>query len=173
MPDKPEKIDLTTVTYNEGPPSADAATLGVAAADDTSPASVPPQFKPVLGGLENAPPPGEVTSEDTQEAGPLPGLYYYRVVATDEAASGPRGIGDDQYEDEDLPAGDGGGSPPLMTFQWGNTPPLGDEEVPTLVSLNQTEAGEMLIGDLSINGDLELGGDVSPTDVDSEFDAEV
>jgi hypothetical protein len=146
MPDKPEKIDLTTVTYNEGQSSAAPATPDLATTDDTSPASVPPQFKPVLGGLED--------ESASRTATPARGSF-------------------DDYEDEDLPAGDGGGSPPLMTFQWGDTPPLGDDEVPTLVSLNQTEAGEMLIGDLSINGDLELGGDVSPTDVDSEFDAEV
>ena len=155
MPDKPEKIDLTTVTYNEGQPSAARATPDIASADDTSPASIPPQFKPVLGGLESPPTTGDLaTPEGAQQAG-------------------PHGLGDDQYEDEDLPAGDGGGSPPLMRFQWGDTPFLGDDEEPTLVPLNQTEAGELPIGDLSINGDLELSGDVSPADMDAEFDAEV
>jgi len=153
MPDKPEKIDLATVTYDEE--QTDPADPKLAAADGGAQTSIPPQFKPVLGGLESAPTTGDLaTPEGAQEAG-------------------PHGIGDDQYEDEDLPAGDGGGSPPLMTFQWGDTPPLGDDEVPTLVSLNQTEAGEMLKGELSINGDLELSSDVFPADVDADFGTEV
>ena len=145
MPDKPEKIDLTIVTFTEGQPSAAPPTPDLATVDDTSPGSVPPQFKPVLDGLED--------ESASRTVAPAPGSF-------------------DDYEDEDLPAADGSGSPPLMTFQWGGTPFLGDEES-TLVPLNQTEAGELGIGDLAINGDLELSGDVSPTDVDSEFDAEV
>lgn len=146
MPDKPEKIDLATVTYDEG--QTDPADPKLAAADGGAQTSIPPQFKPVLGGLESAPTTGDLAApEGALEAG-------------------PHGLGDDQYEDEDLPAGDGGGSPPLMTFQWGDTPPLGDEDS-TLVPLGTAQAEMISLGD-------DAASDIGVlADVDAEFDAEV
>jgi hypothetical protein len=76
--------------------------------------------------------------------GPPTGLYHYRVLATDEAGStqdaGPSTA--DDYEDDDLPAGDGG-SPPQVMFAWGSFD-VKDEEESTLISPTESDAsGEM------------------------------